>query len=254
MTETLVAVDGGEVWADDSGGAGRPLVLLHPGVGDSRIWDGILPALTPKYRVIRYDARGFGRSPAATEEYSQLLDLLAVLDHFGIERAHFSGCSGGGGTVVDLALAEPARVRSMVLLAPGISGYAWPAEPELDAEFDALVAAGDEDRLVDLTIRIWGAAGPDPFISDLARSATRALGSQRFQRPDPPAFDCLGEITAPSVIMVGDLDRPGLIESNEQAAARIPGCTLIRMAGADHYPTVRDPELVLETIRSHCTD
>jgi 3-oxoadipate enol-lactonase len=252
--ETMVEVGADKLWAEDAGGDKPVLLLVHEHVADSRMWDPIWPQLSAAYRVIRYDARGFGRSPAATEEYSQLLDLLAVLDHFGIERAHFSGCSGGGGTVVDLALAEPARVRSMVLLAPGISGYAWPAEPELDAEFDALVAAGDEDRLVDLTIRIWGAAGPDPFISDLARSATRALGSQRFQRPDPPAFDRLGEITAPSVIMVGDLDRPGLIESNEQAAARIPGCTLIRMAGADHYPTVRDPELVLETIRSHCTD
>src|ERR1700729_3419664 len=252
--ETMVEVGADKLWAEDAGGDKPVLMLVHEHVADSRMWDPIWPQLSPAYRAIRYDGRGFGRSPAATEEYSQLLDLMAVLDHFGIERAHFSGCSGGGGTVVDLALAEPARARSMVLLAPGISGYAWPAEPELDAEFDALAAAGDEDGLVDLTIRIWGAAGPDPFISDLARSATRALGSQRFQRPDPPAFDRLGEITAPSVIMVGDLDRPGLIESNEQAAARIPGCTLIRMAGADHYPTVRDPELVLETIRNHCAD
>jgi 3-oxoadipate enol-lactonase len=63
MAETMVAVDGGEVWADDSGGDGPPLVLLHPGVGDSRIWEPLLPALTPSYRVLRYDARGFGRSP-----------------------------------------------------------------------------------------------------------------------------------------------------------------------------------------------
>src|SRR6185437_15317555 len=54
----MIAVDGGEVWADDSGGDGPPLVLLHPGVGDSRIWEPVLPALTASYRVIRYDARG----------------------------------------------------------------------------------------------------------------------------------------------------------------------------------------------------
>lgn len=252
--QTMVEVGTDKLWAEDSGGTDPTLVLLHEHVADARMWDPIWTPLTELYRVIRYDARGFGRSPAATEEYSQLLDLLAVLDHFQIERAYFSGCSGGGGTVIDLALAEPARVRSMVLLAPGISGYAWPEEPELDAEFGALAAAGDEDGLVELCVRIWGAAGPDPFVSDLARSATRGFGSQRFQRPDPPAFDRLGEIAAPSVIMVGDLDRPGLIESNVQAAARIPGCTLIRMPGADHYPTIRNPDLVLETIRSHCTD
>ena len=64
MTSTMVAVDGGTVWADDSGGDGPPLVLLHPGVGDSRIWDPVLAPLTAKYRVIRYDARGFGQSLA----------------------------------------------------------------------------------------------------------------------------------------------------------------------------------------------
>ena len=57
MAETIIAVDGGDVWADDSGGDGPPLVLLHPGVGDSRIWEPVLPALTASYRVIRYDAR-----------------------------------------------------------------------------------------------------------------------------------------------------------------------------------------------------
>jgi 3-oxoadipate enol-lactonase len=252
--QTMVEVGADKLWAEDSGGAGPILVLLHEHVADSRMWDPIWTPLTGHYRAIRYDARGFGRSPAATEEYSQLLDLVAILDHFGIERAHFSGCSGGGGTVVDFALAEPARLRSMVLLAPGISGYDWPEEPELDAEWDALVAAGDEDGLVEFTIRIWGASGPDPFVSDLARSAARAFSSYRFQRSDPPAFDRLEQIAAPSVIMVGDRDQAAIIESNEQAAARIPGCALIRMPGVDHYPTIRNPDLVLDTIRIHCRD
>ena len=61
----MIAVDGGEVWADDSGGDGPPLVLLHPGIGDSRIWEPVQPALAASYRVVRYDARGFGRSPSA---------------------------------------------------------------------------------------------------------------------------------------------------------------------------------------------
>jgi 3-oxoadipate enol-lactonase len=52
--------------------------------------------------------------------------------------------------------------------------------------------------------------------------------------------------------MVGDKDNPALIASNEEAARRIPGCELIRMPGVDHYPTVREPKLVLETILSHC--
>jgi 3-oxoadipate enol-lactonase len=250
--QTMVPVGADKVWAEDSGGDSPVLVLMHEHVGDSRMWDPIWPALTAAFRVIRYDVRGFGRSPAATESYSLLGDLRVVLDHFGIERAHFAGCSGGGGIIVDLALAEPDRVRSLILLCPGISGYDWPAEPEADAEFERLAAAGDEDGMVELTIRIWGKSGSDPLVTEMARSAVRALPSAELVVPVEPAFGRLGEIRAPTVIMVGDLDRAALIDSNEQAAARIPGCQLIRMPGVDHFPTVREPRLILETILSHC--
>jgi len=70
-----------------------------------------------------------------------------------------------------------------VLLCPGIGGYLWPEDPELDAEFEALAAAGNEDGLVDRCLRLWGAAGTTPFVADLARSAVRAMANQdRFQQ------------------------------------------------------------------------
>jgi pimeloyl-ACP methyl ester carboxylesterase len=252
--QTMVTVDADKIWAEDSGGAGPVLVLLHEGVGDARMWDPVWPQLTAGFRAIRYDVRGYGRSPAPTENFSLLTDLLAVLDHFGIGSAHIVGCSMGGGTAIDLALAEPHRVRSLVLLCPGISGYDWPDEPEVDAQFQAL-SPGDEDGAVDLIVHLWGAAGPDPFVAELALSAARAWpGEQEFHQEDQPAFGRLQEIRVPSVIMVGDKDRPPLIESNEEAARRIPGCKLIRMPGVDHYPTVRVPQLVADTIDAHCKD
>ena len=119
----MVAVDGGEVWADDSGGDGPALVMLHPGVGDSRIWEPVLASLTGKYRVLRYDARGFGQSPAPAVKFSLLRDLIAVLDHFGVARAAFVGCSQGGSASLRLALAQPERVSALVLLCPGIPGF-----------------------------------------------------------------------------------------------------------------------------------
>ena len=131
----MIAVDGGEVWADDSGGDGPPLVLLHPGIGDSRIWEPVLPALAALYRVVRHDARGFGRSPAPTAKFSLLADLISVLGYYGLDRAAFVGCSQGGGSALGLTLEQPARVSALVLLCPGIPGYPWPEEPdELDAE------------------------------------------------------------------------------------------------------------------------
>src|SRR6266536_4044262 len=157
----MIAVDGGEVWTDDSGGDGPPLVLLHPGIGDSRIWEPVLPALAASYRVVRYDARGFGRSPAPTAEFSLLADLISVLGHYGLDRAAFVGCSQGGGSALGLTLEQPARVSALVLLCPGIPGYPWPEEPdELDAEYERALDAGDVDALADLLQRIWAGAAP----------------------------------------------------------------------------------------------
>jgi 3-oxoadipate enol-lactonase len=246
----MIAVDGGEVWADDSGGDSPPLVLLHPGVGDSQIWEPVLPALTASYRVIRYDARGFGRSPAPAVKFSLLADLISVLSYYGLDRAAIVGCSQGGGSALGLALEQPARVSALVLLCPGIPGYPWPEEPDdLDAEYEQALEAQDVDALADLMQRIWAAAGPTPAVMDQLRSAARAeLSSGDLQEPDPPVYDRLGEISVPTSLLVGDADYPPLVQANREAAARIRGCELTVVPGMDHLPPLREPDLVLRTI------
>jgi 3-oxoadipate enol-lactonase len=250
----MVTVDGGTVWADDSGGDGRPLVLLHPGVGDSRIWDPVLSPLTEDYRVIRYDARGFGQSPAPEIKFSLLRDLVAVLDHYGLERAAFVGCSQGGGSALGLALDQPQRVSALVLLCPGIPGFPMEdqesaEDPELDARFERAYAAGDVDALAETMALVWARAGSTPAVTEQLRSAARAaISSGDLELDDPPVFDRLGEITVPTALIVGDADFPPLVESNRQAAARIPGCEFTFVPGLDHLPPLREPGLVLDVI------
>jgi len=251
--QTMLAVGADKIWAQDSGGSGPVLLLLHEGVGDSRMWDPVWAELTASFRAIRYDVRGFGRSPAATEDFTLLGDLRSVLKQLGVANAHVAGCSMGGGTALEFALAEPERVTTLVLLCPGIGGYPYPENAELEAECDALAAAGDQDGLLRVLLGVWGAAGPDPLVADLMRSAIRAWeGEDRFEKPGEPTFHRLGELQVPTVLMIGDKDEPGLIASNKAAAARITGCELIWMPGVDHYPTVREPKLVTETILRHC--
>jgi 3-oxoadipate enol-lactonase len=251
--ETMVAAGTDKIWAEDSGGSGPPMLLLHEGVGDARMWDPVWPELTRAFRCIRYDVRGYGRSPAPTEQYRLLGDALTVLDHFGVATGHVVGCSMGGLTSLELALGRPERVRTLVLLCPGISGYPYPEDPELEAKFEAAQAAGDDEALIRLGLEQWGAAGPDPLVTELMRSAMRAWGYEaEFQQAGEPVYERLGELRVPTVLMLGDRDDPGLTASNEAAVQRIPGCELIRMPGADHYPTVRAPQLVTETILRHC--
>src|SRR5262249_31203345 len=190
--QTMLAVGADTIWAEASGGSGPVLVLLHEGVGDARMWDPVWSELTASFRTIRYDVRGFGRSPAATEDFTLLGDLRSVLDQCGVSSAHVAGCSMGGGTALELALAEPERVKTLVLLCPGIGGYPYPENTELETECEALAANGDQDGLLRVLLGVWGAAGPDPLVTDLMRSAMRAWeGEERFEKPGEPVFDRL---------------------------------------------------------------
>jgi pimeloyl-ACP methyl ester carboxylesterase len=244
-----IEVAGGTVRAHDSGGDGPPIVLLHPGVGDARIWEPMLPGLTARYRVIRYDVRGYGDSPAPTGPYSMLADLIAVLDHFGLDRVPLVGCSMGGQSALTLALEHPERVSALALLCPGVSGYDWPPEPELDAEWDALIAARDTDGLTALGLRESAAAGADPAaVAQLRSAATAWPGEEEFLRADPPIYDRLGEIAVPSILLVGDADRPPLIEVNLEMARRIPGCRLTVLPGVDHLPPLRVPDVLVDAV------
>jgi pimeloyl-ACP methyl ester carboxylesterase len=250
--QTMVPAGSDKIWAEDSGGDGPVLLLLHEGVGDARMWDPVWPALTASCRAIRYDVRGFNRSPAATENYTLLGDALTVLDRFGAAAAHLVGCSMGGGTSLELALAQPDRVTSLVLLCPGIPGFAYPEDPALESRYEEAAAAGDTEELVRLGLEQWGRSGEDPLVTELMRTAMRAWeNEERFEQPGEPVYDRLGELAVPVVLLVGDRDNPGLIASNEAAADRIPGCELVRLEGVDHYPTVRAPHEVAEAILRH---
>ncbi|MGH3170506.1 MAG: alpha/beta fold hydrolase [Trebonia sp.] len=256
MTATMVAVDRGEVWADDSGGDGPPLVLLHPATGDSRIWDPVLPALTPKYRVIRYDTRGFGQSPAPAVKFSLLRDLISVLDHYGLDRVPVVGCSQGGGSALGLILDQPERVPAIVLLCTGVPGFEYPESAseeseELDDKWDRAVAGSDVNALVSVMERAWRIQANGPGALEQLRSAARAvIANGSLQEEDPAVFDRLGAITVPVAVLVGDADYPPTIEANKQVAARIPGCEFTLVPGMDHLPPLREPGLIAAAIMS----
>lgn len=249
--ETMVQVKDGEVWAEDTGGGGVPVVLLHPGVADSRCWEPLLAGLAARHRVIRYDARGFGRSPNPTVPYSLAEDLRAVLDHFEVGRAVLAGTSMGGATAVSGALNEPSRVAGLVLLVPGITGFPDLEDPELTARIGELATAGDMDGLLALSLETWAAAGtaPDTQAAEWLRAAIPAwFTTYGHQTQDPPAFPCLGELSMPCTLLLGEKDTPRTVRCNEAMAAALPDCHLVRLPDCDHLPTLRAPETVLDLV------
>ena len=125
----FVEADGASLYYEVLGN-GEPLVLIHAGIADRRMWDGQLRAFAEYHRVIRYDMRGCGRSVTSEGAPCSNHDgLRGLLDSLGIERASFVGCSIGAKTVIDFALDQPWRARALVLVCPSVSGFESDDEP-----------------------------------------------------------------------------------------------------------------------------
>lgn len=251
-----VPVDGGQLHAEEAG-EGSAVLLLHAGVTDRRVWDPVLPALAARHRVIRYDARGYGRSPRSAGAFSLVADAVAVLDHFGVPAAHLVGLSQGGATSVDTALAHPERVRSLTLVAPGLSGFAWPELPG-HARRVAAAGCGDVRGLAEEVVRLWApqSIGPDGRpLDDLAATMIFDLGELFFlaqlEVDEPPALDRLDQITAPTLVVLGDLDVDRITEIGDLLSARIPGARRVTLTGADHIVPVRVPEELDALLAGH---
>jgi pimeloyl-ACP methyl ester carboxylesterase len=127
----FVETEGARLYVEEAGD-GHAVVFLHPGLWDCRTWDPQFELFADRYHVVRYDARGYGRStrPEPGVAYSHVRDLLAMLDDSGIDRAALVGCSMGGTNEVDFVLEHPDRVLALVLVAAGVDGFEGTPEQE----------------------------------------------------------------------------------------------------------------------------
>lgn len=248
------ASDGARLYYEIAG-RGEPLVLVHAGIADGRMWDGQIAAFARRYRVIRYDMRGFGRSAIVEGPYAHHGDLSALLDSLGLERAVLVGCSMGGRTIIDFALEYPERVRALVPVGSALSGFdAGEDPPQQWEELVAAEAAGDLERVSELEVQIWvdgpyrGPERVDPGVRDLVREMNlialknEASGLGEERPLEPPAVNRLVEIEVPTLVIVGDLDRPATIEAADLLARRIPLARRAVIAGTAHLPNMERPQ------------
>jgi 3-oxoadipate enol-lactonase len=244
----MVPVPDGGLWAEDTGG-GTAIVLIHGDWTDAGIWARVVPLLQDRYRVIRYDLRGFGRSSRPSRPFTRLEDLRAVLDHFGIGQAVAVGHSGGGGPALGLALQHPERTRAVTLIAPGIHDYPWPEDDAYFQEIGPLIGAADHDGLLSVGLQTWAPDGADAEIAAMMRGAVSSwfqIGD--LERPDPPGFGLLGTLRIPAVMLLGDREYPMVTDASRAIAARLSGCQTNLVPGADHLLPLREPELVAKAI------
>ncbi|MFZ3474713.1 alpha/beta fold hydrolase [Streptomyces sp. 4.24] len=254
MTTELIPVAGGSrIWAEKAGD-GPPLVLLHGSVHDSRLWNGVFAALARHHTVVRYDARGQGRSTPPTAPFRYEDDLLAVLDRFGFRTAGLVGLSMGGEVALDFTLEHPERVRSLTLIAASAGGHEWPRSPETDA-YDAARRGSAGGRVAELELALWASLGDrapgfeviEPMVRENADIGAAAEKGHALD-PDEAAVDRLDRIEVPTTVVVGDHDHPEIGVIAGRLADGIPGARLEVVAGADHYLPLRAPGPLLQLL------
>jgi 3-oxoadipate enol-lactonase len=230
------------LWVEEQG-SGAPVVLIHNGVMDARTWNPQFRELAASHRVVRYDSPGFGRTPPLEEPYRET-DLLAeLLDELGIDEAALVGGSRGGRIAVDFTLAYPDTVTSLVLVCGALSGYpldAYTAEQE--ARGEAAIAAGDWESLAEVTLEVWGAAGPDDGVRELVVANARAeILTEQEQPPERLAVDHVEELRLPILAITGGHDQPGIEEVARLLESRA-GAEHVSFEDSDHFPNMREPE------------
>ena len=235
-------------------GEGPPLLLIHAGIADSRMWEGQWDTLSAEYRLIRFDMRGWGRSTPPDGPFAHHEDARLLLDHLGIESAHVAGVSFGGRVAIDFALAYPERVRTLILGAPSIGGME--AAPEVQAfgeKEEAYVEAGDLAAATQLNVDFW-VIGPVRMAYEVDAAVRQSVYEMQYaafevplppnfapQGLQPPAVTRLSEIRVPTLVLAGDADQPSVIETARHVAAEIPHAQLVIRQNVGHMVTMERP-------------
>jgi len=246
---TLQLTDGAIYY--ETMGEGVPVVFLHGGFGDRRMWDDQFAEFAKNYFVVRYDQRGFGKSAKPTAKYSPVSDLEMLLDHLKIDKAHLVGNSMGGYLAIDFAIQKPSRVRSITIVAAGPSGVEVPKE-ESDRMMAVFKLAKDEG--LNKATALWIQNPMIAVTSALPKTApllktmiedNASIFEMRFwpfEQADPPAVKRLNEIKVPALIIIGDKDTAGNQTAADAAATGISGAKKVIMKDADHLPQMDNPE------------
>lgn len=236
---------------------GTPVVLVHAGIADRRMWDPLWPTLTAQHDAVRLDLRGFGDStPPPRDALAPVDDVLETLAELDVGRCHLVGASFGAGVAVEVALARPEAVASLLLCPPGGSLLA-----EATADFRAFIETeraalerDDLDAAVEANVAAW-VVGPrrteadvDAAVVDLARCMQRrafevsaAWGDVEEREPAQDPLDRLGEIAVPTLVLVGGHDLETTLDAAGRVTDGIPAARRVDWPDVAHLPSLERP-------------
>jgi pimeloyl-ACP methyl ester carboxylesterase len=243
-----------ELW-HESNGDGPPVLLVHAGVCDSRMWDPQWTALADRHRLVRCDLAGFGRTAMPPGDVAYAGDVVELLDRLGLGPLGLVGSSLGGRVALEVTAARPDLVERLVVIDPSLPDHDWSSTVrEFGAAEDAALERGDLDAAVEANLRMWvdgPGRRPDEvdarlraFVGEMQRRAFElqlpALETdERLLVPDVGAR--LAEIGAPTLVVVGTEDVADMAAIAGRLEAEIPEARLERIGGAAHLPSLERP-------------
>lgn len=255
-----VELDGAKLWYQTEGD-GPPVVLAHAGIVDHRMWDDQVSVLVERYKVIRFDFRGHGLSTISASRFANYLDVGALIDDLRLPSVHLVGASLGGQAMIDFALENPSRVKSLTLMSATFSGFEFePVDPDAIIELIEARKGGDFERAAAIAVRRWvdGVSQtpgrvPERTSSKVSQMAIETFSNQAAYLKDtgfleelPPvhvAEGRLDEMSAPVLIVVGELDDPNVVRAARLMEVEIPNARAIVIPETAHFPNLERPDL-----------
>jgi pimeloyl-ACP methyl ester carboxylesterase len=238
-------------------GKGLPVIFLHAGVCDKRMWESQMAAVAEEgWQAIAYDRRGYGETESPDVAFNHVDDLEALLKALDIHAAVFVGCSMGGGLAVDFALRHPGQVIGLVLIGTSITGAPWTAtdvENQIEAAEEDAYERGDLEMINRVQAHEWldGPRTSGGRVTGAARELfldmnAIVLGKPELtlEEPRDDAWRRVGEVGSPTLLMVGDEDFTALIDRHDHLSEEMPNAFAAVLEGVAHIPSIERPELV----------
>ena len=245
---SFVDVEGSKLYYEECGTGPAAVILIHDGIAHSAVWDDVWPEFCKHFHTIRYDRRGYGRTPASTTWYTEVEDLAALLRQRKVSRAVLVGSSHGGELSIDFTLRYPNVVQQLVLVGAVVSGL-----PYSDHFLDRGMANSQPFEKNDIPAGLsnWAkdkyllAPGHDAAQKRLLALLTanpQDMTHSDYARPTLPAIGRLHEIHVPTLILVGDADIPDVHAHAGAIEAGISGSKRVVVRDAGHLMYLEKPE------------
>ncbi len=247
----------GAIIRGEAAGFGIPVVFLHSAVTDRRMWAEQMRELAAEgYHVIAYDRRGHGETETGDVEFSHLVDLEAVLDRLSLHAVILVGSSRGGALAIDFALEHPERTIGLVLVGTSVSGGEDAEMPEeaqgLEDALEYALERGNLDTVNRIETHLWldGPLSESGRVQGPVRELFQEMNAIVLNHPEltgeeepDPAVDFLNRITAPALLVVGELDFPDIVARHEDLSEELENAFAVVLEDTAHFPSLERPDL-----------